>query len=137
MEEAHPGASEDAAISHLKEDFRAKEFLLLVGGAGLVSVVLGVGFSCFGRVMGGVMQMPLGGVSVVRGRFVIAFLMVPGGLAMMASRVLVVFSCIVMMFCRLFGHSVLPAIAFWIARRQTNRRLLMLCEPGVNTLNPC
>jgi hypothetical protein len=48
-----------------------------------------------------------------------------------------VLGCFVMMFCRLLGHSVLRAIAFWIAWRQTNGRLLTLCKPGVNTLNDC
>jgi len=127
-----------AAINHFDEDFPATEFLLLTGSAGLVSVVLGVGFGCFGCVMGCVMQMPLGCVCVVGGRLVIAFLVVSGGLAMMASRMLMVLGCFVMAFCRLLGHSVLfPAIAFRIAWWQTNGRLLTLCKPGVNTLNSC
>ncbi len=68
----------------------------------LVTVVLDVCFCCFCCVMRCVVQVPLGGVRVMRRRQVIAGLMMFGSFAMMPSRVFVVFSCLVMVFCRLF-----------------------------------
>jgi hypothetical protein len=56
------------------------------------------------RMVRGVVLVALGSVSVVRGCFVVAGFVVPRGLAMMSSCVLVVFGCLVMVFCRLFGH---------------------------------
>jgi hypothetical protein len=68
----------------------------------LVTVVLDVRFCCFCRVMRYVVQVPLRGVRVMRRRQVIAGLVMFGGFAMMPSRVFVVLSCLVMVFCRLF-----------------------------------
>lgn len=66
-----------------------------------VTVVLDVCFCGFCCVMCCVVQVPLRGVRVMRRRQVIAGLVVFGGFAMVPSRVFVVFSCLVMVFCRL------------------------------------
>jgi len=68
----------------------------------LVTVVLDVRFCSFCCVMRRVVQVPLRNVRVMRRRQVIAGLVMFGGFAMMPSRVFVVFSCLVMVFCRLF-----------------------------------
>jgi hypothetical protein len=54
--------------------------------------------------MRGVVLVALGTVGVVRGCFVVAGLVLLGGLAVMSRCVLVVFGCLVMVFYRLFGH---------------------------------
>jgi hypothetical protein len=70
----------------------------------LVPVVFHVQFCRFRSVMCSVVRVPVGCVSVMRGGFVVAAFVVPGGLTMMSSRVFVVFGCFMMMFCRFFGH---------------------------------
>jgi hypothetical protein len=50
------------------------------------------------------MQVSLGGMSVMRRRFVVAGFVMLCGLGMMTSRIFVVFGCLLMMFCRLLGH---------------------------------
>jgi len=78
--------------------------ILLTGSLGLVTVMLDVLLGGLGGVMRGVVQMSLGGVGVVGGQFMVAGFVVLGGFAMMASGVVVVFGCLVMMFCGLLGH---------------------------------
>jgi hypothetical protein len=58
----------------------------------------------FHRVMRCVVEVPLRALGVMRRRLVIAFFVVRRRLAMMTRRVLVVFRCFVMMFCRLLRH---------------------------------
>ena len=64
--------------------------------------MLGVRLCCFGCMVCGVMKMPLGGVSVMRGRFVVIQLVVFCGLAMMVSGVIMMFGGFMMMFRSLF-----------------------------------
>ena len=59
----------------------------------------------FRRVMRRVMKVPLSRMRVVRRRLVIAFFVVRRRFAMMARRVFVMFSCLMMMLCRLLRHS--------------------------------
>jgi hypothetical protein len=63
-------------------------------------------------VVRGVVQVALGGVSVVRGHFMVAGFVVLGGFAMMPSGVFVVFGCLGMMLCGLFGH--VFSLASWL-----------------------
>jgi hypothetical protein len=68
-------------------------------------VVFDVVLGCFRRVMRGVVEVPLSGVRVVRGRLVVALFVMCCRFAMMARRVFVVFRCLMMMLCRLLRHS--------------------------------
>ena len=54
--------------------------------------------------MGGMMEVSLGGVCVMRRGLVVSGFVMPGGFAMVPRRVLMVFGCLTMMFCRLLGH---------------------------------
>jgi hypothetical protein len=72
-----------------------------------VTVVFDVELRRFRRVVGCVMRVALRGVRVVSGRFVIALLVMPGRVPVMLGRELVVFRSLVMMLCRLLGHSTL------------------------------
>jgi hypothetical protein len=72
---------------------------LLSGCLDLVTVVLRVSFCCFGCVVRGVMQVALCCVRVMSRRCVIAGLVMFGGFAMVPSRVIVMFRCVLMMFC--------------------------------------
>lgn len=75
----------------------------LVGGCRcFVPVVLNVQFCRFGGVMGCVMRVSLRRVGVMSGYFVVAFLVMTGGFAMVICRVLMVFRCLVMMLRCLF-----------------------------------
>jgi hypothetical protein len=58
----------------------------------------------FRSVMSGVVQVSLGGVRMMRCRFVIASFVMRGRLAMVAGRMFVMFGRLMMMFCRLLGH---------------------------------
>src|SRR5580658_1918109 len=71
-----------------------------------------------------VVQVPLRGVRVMRRRQVIAGLVMFGGFAMMPRRVFVVFSCLVMVFCRLFGHG--PSLDSGFGLRRAT--VTSLCE---------
>jgi hypothetical protein len=84
------------------------EVTLLRGSLGFVSVVLDVKFGGFRRVMRGVMQMALRAVSMMRGGFVIAVLVVAGGFAMVSRGVLVVLGGFVMMLCGVLRHGCSP-----------------------------
>jgi hypothetical protein len=77
---------------------------LPTGSLDLLPVMLDVQLGRLRRMVRGVVLVALGSVSVVRGCFVVAGFVVPRSLAMMSSCVLVVFGCLVMVFCRLFGH---------------------------------
>jgi hypothetical protein len=55
--------------------------------------------------VGGVVEMAFSRVRMMRRGLVVARLVVPGGLAMMSGRVVVVFRCLVVMFCCLSGHA--------------------------------
>ena len=67
---------------------------------------------CFCSVVGGVVQMTLCSMRVMRRGFVIAALVVPSGFTMVPRRMFVMFRCFVVMVCRLPGHGVPPAIRF-------------------------
>lgn len=73
-------------------------------GPALVAVVFHVALGRFGRMMLGVLMMPMRGVRVMRRGFMIARLVVIRRVPMMLRRVLVVLGCLAMMFCRLLGH---------------------------------
>jgi hypothetical protein len=79
---------------------------LLGSGLCFRTVLFGVGFRSFGSMMSGMMKMALGCLCVMRGSLVVIFFVVTGRLAMVASRVLMMFSSFAMMFCGLFGHGV-------------------------------
>jgi hypothetical protein len=55
-------------------------------------------------VMGSMVQVSLRGVRVVRCQLMISGFVMRRGFAMIPGRVLVMFCCLVMMFCRLLGH---------------------------------
>jgi hypothetical protein len=57
------------------------------------------------------MQVALGRVRVMRGSFVVPRIVVPGRFAMMARRVLVVFSRLMVVFRSFFRHSFSPVCA--------------------------
>ncbi len=60
-----------------------------------------VGFRCLFGVVRRVVEMPLSGMGVLCRRFVVARLIVLRSFAVMPSRALVIFGCLVMMPCRL------------------------------------
>ena len=64
-------------------------------------MVFGMQLRGFRRVMGGVMQVSMSCMSVMRRRLVVAVFVVPCRFAMVLSRLVVVIGCLVMMFCRL------------------------------------
>lgn len=66
--------------------------------------MLDVQLCSFRRMVCRVMQMPLSGVRMMRGCFVVATLMVLGGFTMVPRGVLVVFGCFVVMLCGMFRH---------------------------------
>jgi len=70
----------------------------------LGAVVLDVRLRRFRGVMRGVMKMSLSRMRVMRRGFVIAFFVVPGSLAMMMGRMLVMFGSFEMMLGSLLGH---------------------------------
>ncbi len=73
-------------------------------GGGLVAVMFDVGLGGFGGVMGGVLEMAVRGVGVVRGGFVIAgFVMLRGG-AMMSRGVFMMLGGLVVMLGGLLAH---------------------------------
>ncbi|MGB7437348.1 MAG: hypothetical protein WBR26_18465 [Candidatus Acidiferrum sp.] len=75
---------------------------LLVGGLGGFAVVFDVSLGRFRRVVGGMVVMAIGSVSVMSREMMVTCLMVPRGFAMMSSRVVVMFGCFTMMLCCLF-----------------------------------
>jgi hypothetical protein len=77
-------------------------FISVAGGRGLVPMVLHVQFGGFGGVMGGMVQVSLRGVRVVSRCVVVAFFMMPGRLAMVVRRQLMVLCCLVMVLRCLF-----------------------------------
>ena len=76
----------------------------LIGGAGDLVVMLSVSLGCFSGVMGSVMMVAVGHLSVVSGQLVVTGLMMASGFAMMSRGVLVVFRCFVVMLGCFFGH---------------------------------
>ena len=66
--------------------------------------MLDVRLGGLGRVMRGVLVMPLRGVSVMGGGLVVALLVVVRGRAMMSRGVLVMFRRLAMMGCCFLGH---------------------------------
>jgi hypothetical protein len=58
----------------------------------------------FGGVVCGMCKMPVGAVGMMGGRFVVARLVMLSRFAMVPCRVLVMFSCLVMVFRCVFGH---------------------------------
>jgi hypothetical protein len=75
----------------------------------VLAVVLGVMPAGLGVVMLGMAGMAIGGVSVVRRLFMIAGLVVLGGFAVMAGRVLVMLGCLMVMInACVVAHSALP-----------------------------
>jgi hypothetical protein len=66
--------------------------------------MLDVVLRCFRCVMRGVVRMPLSGMRVMRGRLVVAFFVVRRRFAVVTRRVLVMFRCLVVVFCRLLRH---------------------------------
>jgi hypothetical protein len=64
--------------------------------------MLDVQLGGFGGVVGGVMQVALRRVRVVRGGLVVPRFMVPSGFAMVLGGLLVVFRCLEVMLCCLF-----------------------------------
>jgi hypothetical protein len=63
--------------------------------------MLDVGFRCLFGVVSRVVEMALGAMGVVCRQFGVARLIVLRNFAVMASRVLVMFGCLLMMLCRL------------------------------------
>jgi hypothetical protein len=66
-------------------------------------VVFDVQLGRFRGVLGGMMQVSLGSVCVMRRSLVFSSFVMPGSFAMVPRRVLMVFGCLMMMF-RLLGH---------------------------------
>jgi hypothetical protein len=77
---------------------------LAAGCSRFLPVMLNVLLGRLRSVMAGMMQVPLRGVRVVRCQLVISGFVMRRCFAMMPGRVLVMFCCLVMMFCRLLGH---------------------------------
>src|SRR5579872_4368875 len=69
-----------------------------------LAVLLGVEFGCLTCVVGCLMLMPLRCVGVVGGLFVIAFLVVPSGFAVVAGGVLMMLRRMVMMLRCFLAH---------------------------------
>jgi hypothetical protein len=69
-----------------------------------VPVIRSVLLCRFRSVMRGVVQVPLSGMRMMRRRFVVAGFVMRGRLAMVSGRMVVMFGCSMMMFCRLLGH---------------------------------
>jgi hypothetical protein len=67
----------------------------------------------FRRVMGSVVQVALCGMRVMGRQFMVSSFMMFCGFAMMPGRVVVVLGCLMMMFCRLFGHLSSSRIWWW------------------------
>jgi hypothetical protein len=63
----------------------------------LFAMLFGVQFCCFGRVIRGVMHVPLGTLGVVRGFFVSARVMMLGGFFVVTCGMLVMFGSLRMM----------------------------------------
>jgi hypothetical protein len=73
----------------------------------------------FGGVMCGVCEMPVGAVGMMSGRFMVARLVVLCRFAMVPRRMLVMFSCLVMVFRCVFGHDF--SSAWKMGRREKGR----------------
>ena len=83
----------------------------------MLAVVLGVMTARLGMVLFGVAGMAVGAVSVVRRLFVIAGLVMLGGLAVMFCRMLVMLGGLVMMLdVGMFAHVALPVGGYQSAR---------------------
>lgn len=72
--------------------------------------MLGVMTARLGMVFFGVAGVAVGAVGVVRGLFVIAGFVVPGGFTVMLRGMLVMFSGLVVMFDGVFAHVCAPAV---------------------------
>ena len=70
----------------------------------LVAMVLGVRLGRLGRMMRRVVRVPVRGMGMVRGRFVVTGVVVRGRLVMVTRRVLVMFRCFAMVVRCLLGH---------------------------------
>jgi hypothetical protein len=70
-----------------------------------MTVVLEVRLCCFRRMMRCMLQVPVCRMRVMRRRQMIVSLVVFRGFAMVPCRVFVMFRCLVMMLCCLFGHA--------------------------------
>jgi hypothetical protein len=77
----------------------------VAGCSCFLAVVLDVVFGRFRSVMRGVIHVAFRSVRMVSRRFVVARFMMRCGLAMMPSRVLMMFGCFLMMHCRFLGHT--------------------------------
>ena len=75
-----------------------------------MAVRLNVMLGSFARVVGGMRVMPVRGVRVMSGFFVIAGLMVLGGFFVVAGCVLMVLSSVMMMLCSFLRHFCHPLI---------------------------
>jgi hypothetical protein len=84
----------------------------------LVSVMLHMQLGGFARVMHRLLVMPAGGMRVVRGRLVIAAIMMLRGFAMVTGGVLVMFRCLVMMLGCLLRHIDLQLRRYCLAQRR-------------------
>jgi hypothetical protein len=78
--------------------------------------MLNVLFGRFRSVMGGVMEVALGRVRMVRGGFVVTSFVMPGSLAMMSRGVLVMLGCLVMMLGCFLGHGFSFGRGSWAGR---------------------
>lgn len=69
------------------------------GGLSLVPVVFDMRFGCLFGMVRCMMHMPLSGMGVMTGCFVVSIFMVPGCFSMVSCCVLVMFCCLMMMLC--------------------------------------
>jgi len=82
-------------------------------------VVFGVKLRGLSGVMRCVMMMAVGDMSMMGGEMVIACLMMPGCLTMMARGVLMVLGCFEVVLCCLFRHGCIPCGEILRAGRRT------------------
>ena len=106
---------------------------LLTGSLRLVTVMLGMELCRFGGVMRRVMQVTMGGMRMMSRRLVIAGFMMLSCFAMVAGRVFMMLSRLMMMLCRLCGHVPLLCIGDQCGRTEATGCLLMQCYSRVNT----
>jgi len=94
--------------------------------------MLDVLFSGLGSVVRSMVQVTLGGMSVVGRYFMVAGFVMLCSLAMVASRMFVVFGCFMMMFCRLLGHVSSLEFGAGLAPGSLRPRWLRRCQKIVN-----
>ncbi|MFZ0305897.1 MAG: hypothetical protein WAL75_24645 [Terracidiphilus sp.] len=75
----------------------------------------------FGGVLGGVKMVSLGKVSVMRGGFVVAVIVMLGGFMVMACSVFVMLRCLGVMLGCLAGHGQTPFDSHWIGEFDPQR----------------